>query len=104
MFATLFSLALTSLPLLGGITGDLRLGEKYLAEVPIQLKCGAETVEGKTDAAGSFRLNAKGGGKCVLSVTYEKQIASVDVVVFDQPARYRLQLELKDGKYTVKRV
>lgn len=104
MFATLLSLALNALPLMGGITGDVRLGEKYLAEVPLQLKCGTEVVDGKTDAAGSFRLSAKTGGKCLLSITYEKQTASVEVVVFDQPARYRLQLELKDGKYTVKRV
>lgn len=87
----------------GGIYGDLRLGEKYLAEQPLKLKCGDEVVEGKTDKAGSFRLTVKGGGKCLLTVTYEKQEATLDVVVFEQPARYRLVLESKDGKYVLKR-
>ena len=93
MFATAF----------GGITGDLRLGEKYLPEIPITLKCGAEEVGGKTDKEGSFRLTAKASGKCQLSITYEKQTAAIEVVLFDKPARYRLLLELKDGKYTIKR-
>ena len=87
----------------GGITGDIRLGEKYLPEIPLTLKCGAEEVLGKTDKEGSFRLTAKAGGKCQLSITYQKQTASIDVVLFDQPARYRLLLELKDAKYTIKR-
>ncbi len=104
MFATLVTTVFAAASMLSGITGDLRLGEKYLALIPVQLKCGTEVVEGKTDAAGSFHLTAKGGGKCQVSVTYEKQTAALDVVLFDQPARYRLQLELKDGKYVLKRV
>lgn len=103
MFTTLASLILGSALHLGGITGDLRLGDKYLAEVPLSLKCGTEEVEGKTDKAGSFHLTVKSGGKCQLSVAYDKQTAVVEVVVFDKPVRYRLLLELKDGKYILKR-
>lgn len=86
------------------IFGDLRLGEKYLPGVEVTLACGADSVSGKTDAAGSFRLTVKTGGKCRLTVQYEKESAAIDVVAFEQPARYRLVLELKDGKYTLKRV
>jgi hypothetical protein len=101
---TLLTNALLTLPLAtGGIFGDLRLGDKYLADQALQLKCGDEVVEGKTDKAGSFRLTVKGGGKCLLSVTYEKQTASLDVVVFEQPARYRLVLEKSGAKYVLKR-
>lgn len=88
----------------GTIFGDLRLGEKYLADAELTLTCGTESVSGKTDAAGSFRLTVRTGGKCRLAVLHEKQEAALDVVVFDQPARYRLVLELKDGKYLLKRV
>lgn len=89
---------------LGEIFGDLRLGDKYVADAPVQLKCGDEVVKGKTDQAGSFRLAAKSSGKCVFSVTYESKTVSLDVVVFDKPARYRLMLEPKDGSYVLKRV
>jgi hypothetical protein len=39
-----------------------------------------------------------------VTVTHEGAEASVDVVVFDKPSRYRLVLELKDGVYILKRV
>jgi hypothetical protein len=98
-------LAAAPVPALRGeIFGDLRLGDKYLVDTPIKLTCGAESVEGKTDKSGSFRLTLKGSGKCQLVVSYEKQSPSIDVVLFDQAARYRFTLELADGKYVIKRV
>lgn len=88
----------------GEIYGDVRIGDAYVKQAPIQMVCGSETVKGRTDDAGSFRLAAKAGGKCVVTVTYEGKDSSVDVVVFDAPARYRLMLERKDGVYILKRV
>ncbi|MFN8573822.1 MAG: hypothetical protein U0132_17325 [Gemmatimonadaceae bacterium] len=88
----------------GEVFGDLRIGDKYVADAPVQLTCGDEVVKGKTDQAGSFRLTGKTNGKCSFSVTYETKTVSVDVVVFEKPARYRFMLELKDGAYILKRV
>ena len=88
----------------GEIFGDVRVGEKYLADTQVQLKCGDEVVKGTTDKSGSFRLAAKGGGKCAFSITYDKQTPSVDVVLFEKPARYRLMVATKDGAYILKRV
>ena len=88
----------------GEIFGDVRVGDKYVKEAPIKMVCGTDTVKGKTDDAGSFRLTSKGAGKCVVTVTHEGADASVDVVVFEKPSRYRLVLELKDGVYILKRV
>lgn len=105
MLSLIFALATAPLPMLRGeIFGDLRLGDKYLADVKLLLTCGAESVEGTTDKSGSFRLTVKGSGKCQLKVTYDKQTPSIDVVLFDQPARYRFQVEQADGKYVLKRV
>ena len=97
----------TTLPgtLAGEIFGDVRLGEKYLAKTKLELQCGTEPVQSATtDSLGSFRFPVKTAGKCHLTVDYDKQTPAVDVVAFDKPARYRLVVELKDGKYTVKRV
>ncbi|MGQ0647440.1 MAG: hypothetical protein ACT4P7_07690 [Gemmatimonadaceae bacterium] len=105
MFRVLLSAALLAAPIpIGEIFGDVRVGETYLAEAPVQLVCGPDTVKGKTDAAGSFRLASKASGRCVFSVTHEGKTSSVDVVVFDKPSRYRLVLELKDGVHVLKRV
>ena len=88
----------------GEVFGDLRIGENYVKEAPLELKCGDEVVKAKTDSTGSYRLAAKANGKCTISVTHEGQTASVDVVVFDKAARYRLVLEKKGDTWTLRRV
>ncbi len=88
----------------GEVFGDLRVGEDYVKEAALELKCGDEVVKGKSDANGSYRLTAKGSGKCTISVTHEGQTASVDVVVFEKPSRYRLVLEKKGETWTLRRV
>jgi hypothetical protein len=102
--STVFAVSLLLGTPAGSIYGDVRLGDKYLAELALTLTCGSESVEGKTDKAGSFRLTVKSGGRCSFGVNYEGQTAALDVVVFEKPAQYRLVLELKDGKYTLRRV
>ena len=101
MFALLMVLA-TMPP--GEIFGDVRLGDQYVAEVPVKLTCGTEVAEATTDKSGSYRIHSKSGGKCSVSVTYKGSTAAVEVVVFERPTRYRLVLEEKEGKYTLKRV
>ena len=88
----------------GEVFGDLRVGEEYVKEAALELKCGDEVVKGKTDANGSYRLTAKANGKCTITVTHDGQSPSVDVVVFDKAARYRLVLEKKGETWTLRRV
>jgi hypothetical protein len=101
-------LAVAAVVALGGsageVFGDLRVGEDYVKEAALELKCGDEVVKGKTDASGSYRLTAKASGKCTISVTHEGQSPSVDVVLFDKAARYRLVLEKKGENWTLRRV
>ena len=88
----------------GEIYGDLRLGDKYVADTKLTLTCGAESADATTDKSGSFRITVKGSGKCTLTAAYQNQTPSVEVVLFDQPARYRFVLEDAGGKFTLKRV
>ena len=88
----------------GEVFGDLRVGEDYVKEASLELKCGEEVVKGKTDANGSYRLTAKANGKCSISVVHDGQTATVDVVLFDKAARYRLVLEKKGDTWTLRRV
>jgi len=104
MLITLLTNLLLAAPPFGGIYGDLRLGDKYLADVKVTLTCGDATAEATTDAKGSFRVTVQGEGKCRVGVSYEGQTPSLEVVVFEKPARYRLVLEQAEGKYLLKRV
>lgn len=88
----------------GEVFGDVRVGEDYVKEAALELKCGDEVVKGKTDSTGSYRLSAKASGKCTITVTHGGQAPSVDVVVFDKAARYRLVLEKKGENWILRRV
>jgi hypothetical protein len=96
--------ALTLAPPVGEVFGDVRVGEEYVKEAAVELKCGEEVVKGKTDATGSYRLTAKASGKCTIAITHAGQTPSVEVVLFDKAARYRLVLEKKGETWTLRRV
>ena len=105
MMKTLVVLGVLALAVpVGEVFGDLRVGEDYVKEAALELKCGGEVVKGKTDANGSYRLTTKGNGKCTITVTHDGQTPSVDVVLFDKAARYRLILEKKGDTWTLRRV
>ena len=102
ILATAGVLALTAS--FGEVFGDLRIGDDYVKEAALELKCGDEVVKAKTDSTGSYRLAAKASGKCSISVTHEGHTASVDVVVFEKAQRYRLVLEKKGDTWILRRV
>ena len=88
----------------GEVFGDVRVGEAYVKDAAVEMKCGTEVIKAKTDSTGSYRLSAKTSGKCTISVTHEGQSPTVDVVVFEKPTRYRLVLEKKGDTWTLRRV
>ena len=88
----------------GEVFGDLRIGESYVKEASLELKCGDEVVKAKTDSTGSYRVAAKASGRCSITVMHEGQSVSVDVVVFEKPQRYRLILEKKGDSWILRRV
>jgi hypothetical protein len=96
--------ALATASPVGEVFGDVRVGEEYVKEAALELKCGDEVVKGKTDAIGSYRLTAKATGKCTISVAHDGQTPVVDVVLFEKAARYRLVLEKKGETWTLRRV
>lgn len=97
-------LAALTLAAPGEIFGDIRSGDTYLADVGLTLTCGDETVRGRTDSSGSFRLRTTATGRCRLTLSWKDQSPSVDVVVFARPTRYRFVVEEQDGALVLKRV
>lgn len=56
-----------------------------------------------TDKFGSFKLNVKEEGKCILTLVYEKQALTREVFSYKDATRYNLILEKKDGKLSLRR-
>jgi hypothetical protein len=97
------------------VFGDIKLdGKPLAADVPVTVTL-VLTVDGKpkpaekpadatkTDQYGSYKLMVKETGKCILSVTYDKQVASLEVFSNKEATRYDLILEKKDGKLSLRR-
>lgn len=56
-----------------------------------------------TDKFGSYKLVVKGEGKCILTLTYDKQNLALDVFSYKEATRYDLVLEKKEGKLALRR-
>jgi hypothetical protein len=56
-----------------------------------------------TDKFGSYKLNVKAEGKCILTLVYEKQPVTLEVFSYKEATRYDLILEKKDGKLSLRR-
>ena len=97
----------------GRVFGDIKLAGKPLAAgvaVKIERVTGDEKKPtlvaadaGATDQYGSYKLMVKDPGKCLLTITYEKQTASLEVFSYKEATRYDLILEKADGKLTLRR-
>jgi hypothetical protein len=111
----LLSLALPPSALAGRVFGDIKLGGRPVAAgIPIKIarvpsdesksKSPPATADStKTDEFGAYKLMVKETGKCLLSIVYEKQTASLEVFSYKEATRYDLILEKKDGKLTLRR-
>ncbi len=122
MFRFIITLAIVLLPLsqllAGRIFGDIKMGDKPIAEgVKITISAPLKAAEaGKpaptpvvvdssaADKFGAYRLNVKEEGKCILTVHIDKQTPTLEVFSYANATRYDLVLEKdKDGKYALKR-
>lgn len=102
----------------GRIFGDIMLGEKpvpaglrvKIAAAPPASAPGAKpeaapivAASTATDKFGSYKLTVKGEGKCILTLVYEKQAATIEVFSYKDATRYDLTLEKKGGKLSLRR-
>jgi hypothetical protein len=105
----------------GKIFGDIRLGDKPVPEgvkvtvttlITVPAATG-ETGEASpkatvadstvTDKFGAYTLKVKGEGKCTLTVHWDTQAPSIEIISYNSTTRYDLILEKKDDTYIVKR-
>jgi hypothetical protein len=102
----------------GRIFGDIKLdGKPVPAGLPVTIalappaSAAGDTVKPApvmadstaTDKFGSYKLSVKPEGKCILSLTYEKQVLTLEVFSYKEATRYDLILEKTDGKFSLRR-
>ena len=90
---------------LGGILGKIVANGTPVGEnATVEMKCGKRTYPAvKTDKSGSYHVVVEETGKCTLTVSWNKQSASLDLASYDDAVQADLVLEVKDGKLTVRR-
>jgi hypothetical protein len=93
----------------GRIYGDIKLdGKPVPAGLKVTVTAVAPTPSSPpdstvTDQFGSYKLNVKNDGKCLLTLVDGGQMATLTVFSYQAPTRYDLILEKKDGKLVLKR-
>lgn len=92
----------------GRIFGDIRLDGKpvpagVLVTVAVVTPAAAAADSTATDQYGSYKLQVKAEGKCLLTVRHAGQSASLTVFSYATPTRYDLLLEQKVGKLSLRR-
>ena len=97
-------LIFTSITFAGEVFGTLREDGKAVTKgIKVEVVTPKKTYTAVTDTYGSYRLYVLEKGKCTLKVYYKNQTPSFDLYSYDKSTRYDMSLEIKDGKYLLKR-
>jgi hypothetical protein len=71
--------------------------------VKIEIALPDTAYQALTDKFGSYRVFVPHKGKCTLKIHYKDQLPSIEIQALEKAVRYDLLLEIKDGKYQLKR-
>lgn len=93
-----------ALAVAGEIRGAVMHGGKPLGPgIEIEVHCADHVYSTVTDKYGSYRLFLPDSGTCQLTVKYQNQTPSREIVSFDDSTRYDLTLEKDGDQYVLRR-
>jgi hypothetical protein len=95
----------TSCVLAGEIWGTITdSGKPVPAGVKVEVAAGGNQYSAETDKSGTYHVFVNEKGKVALTVNYNNQKPAADgVFSFDKATRYDWNIEVVDGKMTLKR-
>jgi hypothetical protein len=100
----LFILGFAAQSFAGKIYGSITEGGKPVAQgVKVDVTCGSNNYSAQTDGYGAFSVFATAQGKCLLKVSYQGQMPSIEVNSFEGSVQYDLILEKQGNQYALKR-
>jgi len=105
LLGSLAVLLLAASAVAGELYGTITEGGKSVGQgVAVEVKCGDKAYpEATTDKSGSYHVTVQETGKCNLAVLYKDQAPSLEVASYDEGVQVDLVIEMKDGKYTLRR-
>ena len=107
MLASLLAVLFAATPpaLAGEVYGKIVEGSASVGDAAtVAAKCGEKSYPAvKTDKAGAYHLALAEAGKCVLTVSYKGQTASLDIASYDDPVQVDIVLDQKGGKLSARR-
>jgi hypothetical protein len=88
----------------GEIRGTIKLGGKPIGPgIGVEARCGDQIHSTSTDKYGTYRLYLPESGSCQLSVSFQNQTPSREIVSFEDSTRYDLTLEKQGDQYILGR-
>lgn len=94
-------LAISVPTIAGEIYGTLRMDDKPLGGVVVEVRTETKTHQATTNADGSYRLYIEMPGKATLLLQYNKQTLSREIWSYDNSARYDLLIQNHNGTYVL---
>lgn len=85
----------------GQIRGNIYVGKTPIAGKTVEIKTGKSLYTTKTAGDGSFKLNVREQGKCVLSLVSGEKKMSIAIDSRRETMTYELEIVRRDGIYTL---
>jgi hypothetical protein len=100
-----FLLGFTVVPaiLAGNVFGTIREANRPLAGVPVSLACGKESVPGKTDGEGVYRLFTRATGACQLILDLPGRQMSAPLYSYDRPTAYDFDVVREGNNWVLRK-
>jgi hypothetical protein len=83
--------------------GTVTESGRGIANAPLTVTCGAETVQTATDASGSYSLNVSATGICTFALD-GRPGASTSVYSYADPVRYDFDVAAAGGAFSLRKL
>jgi len=88
----LVGLFATSVAMAGHVYGTIRFNNQPFRNAEVSISCGAETVPGRTDQEGVYRMFVRSTGACQLVLEPRGRRAPGSLYSYDRPTAYDFDL------------
>lgn len=99
----LVGLLAASVMIAGHVYGTIRFNNQPHRNAEVSISCGGETVPGRTDQEGVYRMFVRATGSCQLMLEPNGRRAMGSLYSYDRPTAYDFDLVQQDGRWMLRK-
>jgi hypothetical protein len=97
----LVGLFAASVAMAGHVYGTIRHNNQPYRNAEVSISCGAETVPGRTNQEGVYRMFVRSTGSCQLVLEPNSRRAPGSLYSYDRPTAYDFDLVQQNGRWVL---